>query len=366
MARKSVVKLHRFREEQFNQSLESFFHDKEKTAVDRIKFERKKFDKLSLNIDIVGLAEHFEDKLDIYGIYCSKTGRKIGQRTNEDLELSMSINGLSKLKDLWPYVSYSNVSTAWINTSDDAREKLIQYDPLGYLVFASSIAFRHNMPGFTSAKCSFVSSFHEVNFFIQKIALYQSLKEFPMEDVIKAANAFHMFLGIMGNYHRASQILRSRITYLAQLANPDIIEQLPHILKMAAAGELCKLGYGTNLGLDVDILNKLRSTGQSNIFTRNYKTIGNTVTEQDRIDAMLDDLGINEEMGMPQKGSYVYKLQVAEARGLLTKKKYRGTSHSGGLENLITEPENNKKPPKPRQVNRTPIGTTSLFDLLKG
>lgn len=364
MARKSIVRMQRFRAEQFDRSLISYFQDKEKITVDRIKFEQEKIEKLSLDIDIIGLVDHFKDKFDIYGVYCNKTGRKIGQRSNEDIELAMAVNGLSQLKELWPYISYSNVSTAWINTSENAREKLFQYDPLGYLVFAASVTFRYNMPGFIPGKSSFVSAFHEVNFFVQKIALYEKLKDFPIDDVIKAANAFHMYLGIMGNYSRASQVLRSNIAWLAQLANKDIIAKLPEILKMSSARELQRLGYGTNFGLNIDILNRMRENGQRSIFTRNYKTVGNLVTEQDRITAMLDDLGINAEMSMPAKGSYVYKLQVAEARGLLNKKKYHGKSHSGGLTDLVTEPENGLDRPKPKQINRQPIGDTSLLGLL--
>lgn len=96
---------------------------------------------MSLAIYAAQIAEDY--KLDITKIYCRKTGKQIGYRTEEDVALLQQMFDLSELKPLAPYFNLADsISPAFIKIQTDTLNKLEEIAPYDMFVYFLNLLTR--------------------------------------------------------------------------------------------------------------------------------------------------------------------------------------------------------------------------------
>ena len=135
-------------------------------------------------------------------IYCSMTGHKLGQRTDEDLKLAMQIHGVNKMPELVKYNLQSSISAAWMYKSGRDLHKLSEADPIGYYVYAISKMFERSFDNLLAKKDA---EHGDMQFALlkEKIRANQTLHllieqhAITLHDIIAANEALRHFLALI-------------------------------------------------------------------------------------------------------------------------------------------------------------------------
>lgn len=137
-------------------------------------------------------------EISILNFYCSKTGRKIGQRDLSEIEQMVNFYGLEYAEQLAEYIDMTvSCSPVWLVTNPDQLDKLMILDPCGYFVYAASYALQR-VDEFWSRDKGWKNQRARLEFQNQKIISYQLLQNLPVETVIAANEVWRKTLAV---YH---------------------------------------------------------------------------------------------------------------------------------------------------------------------
>jgi len=137
-------------------------------------------------------------EISILNFYCSKTGRKIGQRDLSEIEQMVNFYGLEYAEQLAEYIDMTvSCSPVWLVTNPEQLDKLMILDPCGYFVYAASYALQR-VNEFWNKDKGWKNQKARLEFQNQKIISYQLLQNLPVDTIIAANEIWRKTLAV---YH---------------------------------------------------------------------------------------------------------------------------------------------------------------------
>lgn len=152
------------------------------------------------------------NKFDYYltHTHCNKSGNFIAAVSNDEIAKLIAIHG----EDFTAYVlklqADKSIAHHWIKTDDTALEKLLQFDPVGYFVFAASMiakVFTFHAPLYkinNNHDKHYSDNHYKVHCEIAD--LNRELQDCPIEEIIKGNELMRRFLSIFDSTRVASQV----------------------------------------------------------------------------------------------------------------------------------------------------------------
>lgn len=141
----------------------------------------------------IEISELIND-LDI-NFYCSKTGRKLGQWSIDDLRRLQLAVGNDRAKYIIIKKQFENVAIDWIYTDTKALENLSNSDPIGYFVYATNyvIPIIIDLPQITEDKQ--IKYIYERN--IEKAIIAKQLQEIDLNIIVATNELMRRYLSLI-------------------------------------------------------------------------------------------------------------------------------------------------------------------------
>lgn len=174
--------------------------------------------------------------IDIFTIYCSKTGQPIGRRSEQQISMLLSIHGKEKAEELLPFIGSNNIAAHWMRTDSESLTKLAKIDPYGYFVFAASRAMQYKAEGWNASEQKWKSAEYMQKWNLEKIKLYQIISKHPVETIIYVNSAWKEYLSFINptKVRRVIQFPYEKLSDIGRLKNiRAIASSLRDVVKSA-------------------------------------------------------------------------------------------------------------------------------------